>query len=175
MKFSDIRYTKRDTPFGEQIGIVMPGRFWVYRSTMRAAWVQLNNNWPSINWSHKQCAETMIGTDYWQKIRLNGARLAMGRCVRFFVEHDMLPIRLEIANPRKKGKRFYRPHCSSLVVKSGLSGVGSPLAVRERPLPSTLPGAEEGAPLKFPDFPAREFNPPCRPRTPTDFFDKGAM
>lgn len=33
----------------------------------------------------------------------------MGRCIKFFIHHDMLPIALEVANPSKKGKRYYRP------------------------------------------------------------------
>jgi len=108
MKFNDIRFIERDTRFGKQQSLIMPGGFWVTKQTCQDAWKQVNQNWHSIDWSLKQCAETLIGSEYW-KPQICGKQLAMGRCVKFFITHDMLPRPLEIANPGKKGKRFYRP------------------------------------------------------------------
>jgi hypothetical protein len=33
-------------------------------------------------------------------------RIKLGRCIKYFVDHGMLP--LKVANPKKKGKRFYQ-------------------------------------------------------------------
>ena len=109
MKFHDSRFNERVARHGKQTGMVMPGGFPVSKQTMIATWNQLQKSWPFIDWSVRQSTETMLGTDYWQKLHPTGARLATGRCIKFFVVHEMLPISLEVANPGKKGKRFYRP------------------------------------------------------------------
>lgn len=107
MKFEDIRYEERDKRPGKQQGLVMPGGFWVQKNTMRVAWEQLHKNWPSIDWSRLQSAEDLIGAEFWAQ-QTFGMQLALGRCVRYFVRHDMLPRPLEVANPGKKGKRLYK-------------------------------------------------------------------
>jgi hypothetical protein len=109
MKFDDTRFIEREKPIGKEQGLIMPGGFWVTKQTYQAAWNQVHQNWQSIDWSLKQCAETLIGREYWKQQKNGGPRLAMGRCIKFFITHDMLPRPLENANPGKKGKRFYRP------------------------------------------------------------------
>lgn len=107
MKFEDIRYEERNTLRGKQQGLVMPGGFWVQKRTMQGAWQALHKNWASIHWSQYQSAKDLVGAEFWTQQEYGG-RLAMGRCVRHFIRHDMLPRPLEVANPGKKGKRLYR-------------------------------------------------------------------
>ncbi len=108
MQFIDIGYVERNSVYGQQFVLTMPGGYGVNKGTVQEAWKQVHKNWPNIDWSVKQTAETLIGGEYWRQ-RTFGACLAMGRCIRFFIAHDMLPKPLQVANPGKKGKRFYRP------------------------------------------------------------------
>lgn len=108
MKLEDIRYIERLDKQHKVIGCYMPGNFWVYRRTMENAWKNIHQNWHNVNWKVKQSAEELIGRDYWSQ-QPYGGRLALGRCVKFFITHDMLPISLKVANAGKKGKRQYRP------------------------------------------------------------------
>lgn len=108
MQFKDIRYSERYDKQHKGTGCYMPGNFWVYQKTMEVAWKKILENWHRIDWSTLQFAEALIGTAYWRQ-QSYGARLALGRCVKFFITHDMLPISLKVANVGKKGKRLYQP------------------------------------------------------------------
>ena len=108
MHFIDIRYVERNTKQGNQLVLTMPGGYGVNKGTVHEAWKQVHKNWPNIDWSVKQCAETLIGREYWKPLKI-GKQLAMGRCIKFFIAHDMLPKPLQVANPGKGGKRYYMP------------------------------------------------------------------
>jgi len=108
MQFVDIKYVERNTAYGKQFVLSMPGGYGVPKGTVNEAWKLIHQNWNFVDWSERQTAETMIGHDHWVSQSF-GARLAMGRCIKFFIVHDMLPSPLKVANPGKKGKRFYRP------------------------------------------------------------------
>lgn len=108
MQFLEIRYVERDTVYGQKFVLSMPGGYGVQKGTVQDAWKQVHLNWPNIDWSVKQCAETLIGGEYWKPMKI-GKQLAMGRCIKFFIAHDMLPKPLKVANPGKKGKRFCMP------------------------------------------------------------------
>ncbi len=110
-KFEDIRYAERIGKYGKTLGLSMPGGFWVFKETMITAWISVHENWTNINWTNKQTAATLIGSGVWH-VQVAGAKKALGRCIRFFVKHDMLPLRLVLAKTRKGksykgGKRFY--------------------------------------------------------------------
>ncbi len=108
MEFKNIRYSERFDKQHKGTGCYMPGPFWVYRHTMESAWKNIHQNWRNVNWKVKQSAEELIGRDYWSQ-QPYGGRLALGRCVMYFITHDMLPRSLKVANPGKKGKRHYLP------------------------------------------------------------------
>jgi hypothetical protein len=112
-KFEDLRYVERIDKYGKTLGLHMPGGFFVFAWTMSLAWACVNKNWPNIDWTRRQSAETLIGSDIWQA-QVNGAKKALGRCIKCFAQHDMLPIRLVLARtrsgkPYKGGKRLYVP------------------------------------------------------------------
>ncbi len=112
-KFEDISYTEGDGKYANILGLYLPGGFFVFMATMILAWRGVHANWANIDWTRRQSAETMIGSDVWQT-QVDGAKKALGRCIRFFVKHDMLPTRLVLARtrkgkPYKGGKRLYVP------------------------------------------------------------------
>jgi hypothetical protein len=112
-KFEDLRYVEHIDKYGKTRGLYMAGGFFVFASTMNLAWACVNKNWPNIDWTKRQSAETVIGSDAWQ-LQVDGAKRALGRCIAFFVRHDMLPLPLVLAKtrkgtPYKGGKRLYVP------------------------------------------------------------------
>jgi hypothetical protein len=111
MKFEDIRYVERSTKHGKTLGVYMPGGFFVFKTTLMKAWVSTKENWPNIDRTEKQTAESLIGSDVWSA-QVNGAKKALGRSIKFFVKYDMLPLPLVVAltrkgKPYKGGKLFY--------------------------------------------------------------------
>jgi hypothetical protein len=112
MKFEDICYAERIGKYGKTLGLSMPGGFPVFKSTMELAWACVNKNWTNIDWSVKQTSKTMIGEEHWGAPEEKGFNQALGRCIRFFVKHDMLPLTLDLARtregkPYKGGNRRY--------------------------------------------------------------------
>lgn len=111
MKFEDLRYVDRTDKYDRTPCLIMPGGFPVFKSTMELAWTCVHGNWANIDWTMRQSAETMIGGGVWQT-QVDGAKRALGRCIRFFVKHNMLSLRLVLARtrkgkPYKGGKRLY--------------------------------------------------------------------
>jgi hypothetical protein len=113
-KFEDIRYTEGIGKYCNTLGIYMPGGFFVFRSTMLLAWSGVHENWGNIDWPTKQSSKTMIGEEHWGAPDERGFNQALGRCIRFFVKHDMLPLPLVLArtrrgHPYRGGSRLYVP------------------------------------------------------------------
>ena len=104
MKFNEINFCESDKPNKPGLGLFLPGHYWVAKKYFELVWRYAALEIPKLDWSQEQCAETIFGKarwkefDFWEQIRL-------GRCVKYFVTREMLPLRL--ANPRKKGKRKY--------------------------------------------------------------------
>jgi hypothetical protein len=117
MKLDNIKFIERNTAFGKQLGIVMPGGHWVMKNTLMHAYAALIANWPEIDWSLKQTSKSMIGIASWGAPYQKGLNQALGRSVKFFVTHDMLPSPLEVAckcngDPYKGGSVKYVPRGS---------------------------------------------------------------
>jgi len=101
----DIRFEENGGKYGKQRGVFMPGGFWVPQGDVELAWKNASTRYPRIDWDGKVCSATFFDPDEWKGYPF-GKQLALGRCIKFFSIHGMLGI--EVANPRKKGKRFYR-------------------------------------------------------------------
>lgn len=136
MKFEDLRYVERIDKYGKTLCLSLPGCFPVFKSTVVLAWRSVHENWANIDWTRRQSAETMIGSAVWQT-QVHGAKLALGRCIRFFVTHGMLPLPLALANtrwgtPYRGGKRLYV--LADTVIVNPLPVVAMPanLAARNR-------------------------------------------
>lgn len=113
MKLEDLRYVERIDKYGKTLCLTLPGGFPVFKSTVELAWKSIHENWANIDWTQRQSAETIIGDGVWQT-QVDGAKRALGRCIRFFAKHDMLPLPLAFAKtrngkPYKGGRRLYVP------------------------------------------------------------------
>ena len=110
-KFEDLRYVERIDKYGKTLGLTMPGGYFVFKETMTLAWTSVHAKWADIDWSVKQCSETLIGSDVWHT-QVDGAKKALGRCISLFAKHDMLPLPLvraktRMGKPYKGGKNLF--------------------------------------------------------------------
>lgn len=102
----DINFIERDARYGKQRGLFMPGNYWVGEAEITLAWEIANAHLPDIDWTKKVSTETIFTTEVWQQF-WKPLKFSLGRCIKFFSVHGMLPIK--VANPGKKGKILYRP------------------------------------------------------------------
>ena len=103
MKFEDIDYYEC-IRFGKTaIGQHLHG-YWVSKSDFKLMWQYASVAMHQVDWSVPQSAETLYGKARWLDLKV-GKRIALGRCLKYFAENDVLPVR--VANPKKKGKRKY--------------------------------------------------------------------
>ena len=82
-----------------------PGGYWVPKRYFELMWESALKQLPILDWSKDQTAETLFGgKERWLSHKVGG-RIALGRCLKYFADNEMLPIK--VANPKKKGKRKY--------------------------------------------------------------------
>lgn len=103
MKFKDIKFHNRNESGEPDFGRYLHG-YWVPKSDFERMWRAAIVELPKLDWSKLQCAETLYGTERWLAHKV-GKRIALGRCLKFFADNNMLPI--QVANRRKGGKRKY--------------------------------------------------------------------
>lgn len=104
MKFSDIKFIKDGRPHGSSIGLYLAGH-WVSKDLFDLMWIHASQSLPKVDWSRKQTSADVFGDkDLWVSHKV-GRRIALGRCLKYFADRDILPIR--VANPGKKGPRRY--------------------------------------------------------------------
>lgn len=101
----DISFEERGSKRGTVKGIVMPSGVWVAQEILELALQNAKSRLQDIDWRKKVCSATFFDPAEWKHFRF-GKQLALGRCIKFFSVNGILPI--EVANPDKKGKRFYR-------------------------------------------------------------------
>lgn len=104
MRFEDIDFQERSGSKAPGLGLLLPGNYWVHKSHFDEAWKLIHAANPALDWQGEQIAETLCADPDW-KYRKCGIRIKLGRCVKYFVDQGMLP--LKVANPGKKGKRKY--------------------------------------------------------------------
>lgn len=104
MKLADIKFTEHDSHNGSPLG-ANAGRYWVAKVRFEEMWSRANAMMQTLDWSKPQTVRTIFGDDeVWNSYK-RGARIAFGRCLKYFAVHDMLPIRE--TNPAKTGNRKY--------------------------------------------------------------------
>jgi hypothetical protein len=101
-----------DLDFGESgrvdrpgLGLWLPGGYWAIKKWFEIARTLIQTEWPRLDWTVPQTAETLCGISSWRTYEVR-ERIKLGRCIKYFVDHEMLA--LKVANPKKKGKRFYK-------------------------------------------------------------------
>jgi len=127
MKIEAVKFVQRSDG---QYWLLIKGR-WVMKNTFLNTYAAVIKNWSNIDWYVRQTAKTMVGKAQWGAPAERGLIQAMGRCIRFFVDHDMLPELLAIArkrngDPYKGGRRLY-------VLASALQIVARPAVSSKAP------------------------------------------
>jgi hypothetical protein len=87
------------------LGIWLPGGYWAIKKWFETARTLIQDEWASLDWTVPHSAETLCNSEKWRAYDVR-ERIKLGRCIKYFVDHGMLP--LKVANPKKKGKRFYQ-------------------------------------------------------------------
>lgn len=101
----DINFIEHGGIHGKQLGIFMPGLYWVPKDEVLLSWEIANATLHEIDWTKKVCTETILSPEIWRQFATS-MKYRLGRCLKFFSDQELLPI--DVANPGKKGKRFYK-------------------------------------------------------------------
>ena len=103
--FLALRYAKRSGKKGPSTGLTL-GRHWVFQWIFRSAWGRFTTGLATADWTRPQTAKSLYNDPDWASMNF-GVRIAIGRCLRFFVKHAMLP--LQVINPYSTGTKRYMP------------------------------------------------------------------
>lgn len=104
MRLEDIKFYGRSRGTKTEVGLVLSGRYWVQKTCFDLAWTLASAGCRTVDWRKVQTAETLCDDPIWGECTVS-ARRKLGRCIKFFADSAMLPIK--VANPGKKGKRKY--------------------------------------------------------------------
>lgn len=85
-------------------GLEMPGGYWVSRALLLEVFRMFWRCASDLRPARKHTARQMCSDPGWED-RPRGQRLAIGRCIKYFEVHGVLPIRL--LNPDTRGTRKY--------------------------------------------------------------------
>lgn len=113
MNFSDIKFYERSGNKAPGLGLRLRG-YWVYKIHVELAWKLLLAANPALQWQGEHTTVTLCNDPDWQ-YRKAGIQHNIGRCIRFFTENGLLPLR--ISNPGKGGSRKYRPTSPTVIAK----------------------------------------------------------
>ena len=103
--FNKIKFEQHSGKFGKQLGLRMSGNYWVPREDVLFAWENATPRVFLLDWTKPVFSKLFFDQDKWNGFP-KGKKLALGRCIKYFSTHEMLPI--EEANPEKKGSRIYK-------------------------------------------------------------------
>lgn len=98
-----IEFEVRDGPRGPSVGKQM-GYHWVFKNIFQTAWYRFCAAIESADWTKPQTAKSLFDDPNWVNMGF-GFRIALGRCLRYFVNHAMLPLR--VLNPDSSGTKKY--------------------------------------------------------------------
>lgn len=102
--FAAIKYEKRSGPNGPMVGKYL-GRPWVFKWIFEKAWARMCAEIVTADWNKKQTTKSLYNDpDSWLDWKF-GVRQAFGRCLRYFVDNKMLP--LKVLNPLARGTKYY--------------------------------------------------------------------
>ena len=104
MKFKDIDFHDHSDFDRPGPGLYLPGGYWVPKADVELAWDQVRQGLPAVGSICEYTTKEMCDDEFWSSIKI-GKKLAIGRCVVFFVTNKMLPLKL--VNRKKGGSRRY--------------------------------------------------------------------
>jgi hypothetical protein len=102
--FPDIRFEVRPGHTAAWLGRYLPGGYWGDKEMFEVAWFQASESVDMLEPDKCYSSKDLCNQDLWKILR-GGEPYLLGRCVKFFVTHGMLPL-IE-ANPGRMGKRRY--------------------------------------------------------------------
>ena len=103
-KLKSYKFCNHDWKYGQTIGWFMPGEFFVPLEDIKMALSNALMHIDGIDWTQKVAASAFFDKEDWEGF-VFGKRLALGRCIKFFCDEGLLPIK--VTNPGKKGRRYY--------------------------------------------------------------------
>lgn len=104
MNFDNIKYETRSGRRGNTPGIYINGYNWVPKFQIIRMWEQAKKVIFQLDWTYPKTTKSFFGSAAWDEIE-TGHKQALGRCLRYFADHQMLPMRC--INPHKKGTKRY--------------------------------------------------------------------
>lgn len=103
--FETTEFDTRHGPKGSSVGKKLSSH-WVFKSVFLASWQRICQGIETADWGKRQTAKSLYNDVTWPKMSV-GLRIAIGRCLRYFVDNGMLP--LYVVNPQSTGTKFYAP------------------------------------------------------------------
>ena len=104
MNFDNIKFETRTGRGTTSYGLYVNCNNWVPKARFVEMWEQAQNKLHLLDWSHPKTTRSFFDPAEW-KVLKRGRRIALGRCLRYFADHHLLPIRC--INPHKKGTKRY--------------------------------------------------------------------
>lgn len=65
-KFPDINFGESGRVDRASLGIWLPGRYWGHKNWFEIAWTQIQQEWPNLDWTGPQTAETLFNSRAWK-------------------------------------------------------------------------------------------------------------
>ena len=106
MKFADIKFGERGGSRANGLGLLTAG-YWVEKEYFELAWTLIRADDPARDWHGKHTTVSLCNDPTWKNRRV-GKRIKIGRCVKYFVNEQMVP--LSETNKGKGGSRRYIGH-----------------------------------------------------------------
>jgi hypothetical protein len=106
MEFKEIKFEMHMSRYWHELALLLSGKYWVPKSDVLLAWNHFSKAGLPEDYRTQVDAQILFGEPeaVWKAMKV-GKRIALGRCLKYFVDNGMLPLRL--ANPGKKGKKKY--------------------------------------------------------------------
>lgn len=104
MNFDKIKYETHTGRGTTSHGLYVTGNNWVPKARFVEMWEQVQKKLPLLDWSYPKTTKSFFEPTEWKGLK-RGRRIALGRCLRYFADHQLLPIRC--INPHKKGTKRY--------------------------------------------------------------------
>lgn len=90
MEFKDIKFIERPGAKASGLWLVLPGGWWVHKSAVEVAWNKARTILPTLDRRLVITIEMLHGSELFRSKKL-GTRHAIGRCIKYFFAHGMLP------------------------------------------------------------------------------------
>lgn len=101
--FAATKYETRQGKRGSMVGLQLSSHF-VSKEIFETAWQTFRAAIGGADWSKQQTAKSLFNDPSWDRLSF-GRRIAIGRCLRYFVDQEFLPLRL--LNPESTGTKKY--------------------------------------------------------------------